>query len=101
MSLTVHDDVATIEDELPEAQAVNLAEEQVRVRIRDAAIEITGRRRLRAPLRIIAEQAGLSPAVVLDYFGSRRQLLLACDEYIAETSRLSKSQAIQAMSPDA
>lgn len=82
-----------------EEAGVHIAEEQLRDRIRDVAINQVGRHGFRTPLRIIADAAGVSQEVLLDMFGSKAALLRACDDYIAEAIRTSKSQALQSMSP--
>lgn len=83
-----------------ESAAVDIAEEQLRTRIRDAAIEHIGRHGRKTPLRAIADAAGVSQDVLVDFFGSRRNLLKACDDHIADVIRTSKSQALHTMSPD-
>jgi AcrR family transcriptional regulator len=76
-----------------------IAEEHVRSQIRDAAIDQVGRHGFRTPVKTIAYAAGVSAEVVLDMFGSKAALLRACDDYIAESVRTSKSAALQSMSP--
>lgn len=68
-------------------------------RIRDAAIDQVGRHGFGVGLRKIAEAAGVSAALVIHHFGSKDGLLTACDDYIAETIRQQKSQAIQTSDP--
>lgn len=68
-------------------------------RIRDAAIDQIGRHGFRVGLRKIADAAGVSAALVIHHFGSKDGLLAACDDYIAETIRQQKSQAIQTNNP--
>ena len=54
-----------------------------RSRIRDSAIELFGSRGFSGTtIRAIAEQAGVSAALVIHHFGSKDALRLACDEYI-------------------
>lgn len=79
---------------------VEHAQEQLHARIRDAAIEQIGRRGFKTPLRVIADAAEVNQEVVTDLFGSKRGLLETCDDYIAETIRTAKSQALESMSPD-
>ncbi len=75
-------------------------ERQLRERIRDAAIKRVGLYGFKTPLRKIADEAGVSQEVLLGLYGSRRDLLKSCDDYIAELIRSSKSQALQSHSPD-
>ncbi|MCV7282609.1 TetR family transcriptional regulator [Mycolicibacterium flavescens] len=75
-------------------------EEALRVRIRDAAIDQIGRHGFRTPVRTIAGAAGVPPDVLLDLYGSKQKLVSACDEYIAETVRTMKSDALQSTSPE-
>jgi AcrR family transcriptional regulator len=68
-------------------------------RIRDAAIEQFGERGFGVGLRAIAEAAGVSAALVIHHFGSKDGLRKACDDYIAEEIRTSKSEALQSNDP--
>lgn len=68
-------------------------------RIRDAAIEQFGQRGFDVGLRTIAEAAGVSAALVIHHFGSKDGLRKACDDYIAEEIRESKSEAMQSNDP--
>ena len=68
-------------------------------RIRDAAIEQFGEHGFGVGLRAIAEAAGVSAALVIHHFGSKDGLRKACDDYIAETIRGSKSEALQSNDP--
>jgi TetR/AcrR family transcriptional regulator, regulator of cefoperazone and chloramphenicol sensitivity len=68
-------------------------------RIRDAAIEQFGEHGFGVGLRAIAEAAGVSAALVIHHFGSKDGLRNACDEYIAEQIRDSKSEALQSNDP--
>src|SRR5271168_3226863 len=64
-------------------------------RIRDAAIEQFGQRGFGVGLRAIAEAAGVSAALVIHHFGSKEGLRKACDDFVAEEIRSTKSEAIQ------
>lgn len=56
-----------------------------RARIRQAAIAIFAERGFtRATMRLIAERAGVSPALVVHHFGSKVGLREACDDYLQE-----------------
>ena len=68
-------------------------------RIRDAAIEQFGQQGFDVGLRAIAEAAGVSAALVIHHFGSKDGLRKACDDYIAEEIRSSKSEALQSKDP--
>lgn len=68
-------------------------------RIRDAAIEQFGKHGFGVGLRAIAEAAGVSAALVIHHFGSKEGLRNACEDYIAETIRGNKSEALQSNDP--
>ncbi|OBK45837.1 TetR/AcrR family transcriptional regulator [Mycobacterium sp. 1081908.1] len=68
-------------------------------RIRDAAIEQFGEHGFGVGLRAIAEAAGVSAALVIHHFGSKEGLRNACDEYIAEEIRDTKSETIKSNDP--
>ncbi|OMC40664.1 TetR family transcriptional regulator [Mycobacterium sp. IS-2888] len=68
-------------------------------RIRDAAIEQFGQRGFDVGLRAIAEAAGVSAALVIHHFGSKDGLRKACDDFIAEEIRETKSETIQSNDP--
>ncbi|MGD1253020.1 TetR family transcriptional regulator [Mycobacterium seoulense] len=68
-------------------------------RIRDAAIEQFGEQGFGVGLRAIAEAAGVSAALVIHHFGSKDGLRKACDDYIAEEIRTSKSEALKSNDP--
>jgi TetR/AcrR family transcriptional regulator, regulator of cefoperazone and chloramphenicol sensitivity len=68
-------------------------------RIRDAAIEQFGQHGFAVGLRTIAEAAGVSAALVIHHFGSKEGLRKACDDYVAEEIRDSKSEALTSNDP--
>jgi AcrR family transcriptional regulator len=68
-------------------------------RIRDAAIERFGDQGFGVGLRSIAEAAGVSAGLVIHHFGSKDGLRRACDDYVAEEIRKSKSEAMQSGDP--
>jgi len=68
-------------------------------RIRDAAIEQFGEHGFDVGLRVIAKAAGVSAALVIHHFGSKDGLRKACDDYVAESVRTSKSETIQSSDP--
>lgn len=56
-----------------------------RARIRNAAIELIGSHGFeRASLRLIAQAAGVSPALVVHHFGDKNGLRAACNAYVTE-----------------
>ena len=70
-------------------------------RIRDAAIEQFGQHGFDVGLRAIAKAAGVSAALVIHHFGSKEGLRLACDDFVAESVRQSKSESLQTSDPAA
>jgi AcrR family transcriptional regulator len=70
-------------------------------RIRDAAIEQFGQQGFDVGLRVIAKAAGVSAALVIHHFGSKDGLRKACDDFVAETVRASKSESIRSSDPAA
>jgi AcrR family transcriptional regulator len=68
-------------------------------RIRDAAIEQFGEHGFGVGLRTIADAAGVSAALVIHHFGSKDGLRNACDDYIAEEIRSTKSEALKSNDP--
>ncbi|GFG54645.1 TetR family transcriptional regulator [Mycolicibacterium agri] len=68
-------------------------------RIRDAAIELVGERGFGVGLRTIAQKAGVSAALVIHHFGSKDNLLRACDEYIADQIRETKTESLRTPDP--
>ncbi len=68
-------------------------------RIRDAAIGQFGQHGFGVGLRTIAEAAGVSAALVIHHFGSKDGLRKACDDFVVEEIRTSKSETIQSSDP--
>ncbi|MDT5115323.1 MAG: hypothetical protein QOE30_1062 [Mycobacterium sp.] len=68
-------------------------------RIRDAAIDQFAQHGFAVGLRTIAEAAGVSAALVIHHFGSKEGLRKACDDYVAEEIRNSKSEALTSNDP--
>jgi TetR/AcrR family transcriptional regulator, regulator of cefoperazone and chloramphenicol sensitivity len=68
-------------------------------RIRDAAIDQWGQHGFNVGLRSVADAAGVSAALVIHHFGSKDGLRRACDDYIAEEIRQSKSESIRSSDP--
>lgn len=72
----------------------------IRTRIRDMAIELFGQHGFdTTELSAVAEAAGVSTPLVIQEFGSKEGLRKACDDYILESIRTAKSEALQSMSP--
>jgi AcrR family transcriptional regulator len=68
-----------------------------RARIRDAAIACFADRGVSdTPVRAIAAQAGVSPALVIHHFGSKDRLRVACDQHVAAIIRQGKQEAVAA-----
>ncbi|MBO0841973.1 MAG: TetR family transcriptional regulator [Nocardioides sp.] len=65
-----------------------------RARIRDAAVLRFATDGFGAPVRAIAADVGVSPALVIHHFGSKDALRKECDEYILTTTRQLKNEAI-------
>jgi AcrR family transcriptional regulator len=66
-----------------------------RARIRDAAmLEFAEHGAKGATIRGIAKAAGVSPALVQHHFGTKEALRRACDEYVIETIRETKQEAL-------
>lgn len=70
-------------------------------RIRDAAIGQFGEQGFDVGLRAIAKAAGVSAALVIHHFGTKDGLRTACDDFVAETIRASKSESLQTSDPAA
>ena len=68
-------------------------------RIRDAALAQFGEHGFAVGVRAIADAAGVSPGLVIHHFGSKDGLRKACDEYVAEQVRSSKSESLQSHDP--
>jgi AcrR family transcriptional regulator len=68
-------------------------------RIRDAAIAQFGEHGFGVGVRAIADAAGVSAGLVIHHFGSKEGLRKACDDYVAEEIRSSKSEAMKSNDP--
>jgi AcrR family transcriptional regulator len=68
-----------------------------RARIRDAAITRFAEDGVDATsIRVVAAEAGVSPALVIHHFGSKDALRVACDEHVAAIIREQKRAALGA-----
>ncbi|GIG41236.1 TetR family transcriptional regulator [Cellulomonas phragmiteti] len=65
-----------------------------RARIRDAAVVRYAREGFRVGLRVIAEDAGVSAALIVHHFGSKDGLRAACDAHVLRQIREAKEQAL-------
>ncbi len=66
-------------------------------RIRDAAIELFGSKGFeRTSVRLIAERAKVSPALVIHHFDSKEGLRTACDDFVVEEFLGRKNEAVGA-----
>lgn len=64
-------------------------------RILRAAIEQFGHRGVQGTsLKAIAQEAGVSPALILHHYGSKDGLRVACDERVAQIVRTAKSDTV-------
>lgn len=70
-----------------------------RARIRDAAVARFGRDGFGVGLRVIAADAGVSPALVIHHFGSKDGLRTACDEHVLARILEEKRSAIGTAAP--
>lgn len=70
--------------ETPSASSPGRGDPDTAARIRDAAIDRFGRDGFTVGLRAIAEDAAVSPGLVVHYFGSKQGLRRACDERVRE-----------------
>lgn len=62
----------------------SISDLSVKARIRNEAINTFGRHGFRgSTVRMIAEAAEVSPALVIHYFGSKEQLISSCDDYVS------------------
>lgn len=73
------------------AGAVDLT---TRARIRDAAVARYGREGFGVGLRVIAEDAGVSAALIVHHFGSKDGLRAECDAHVLAAIRESKERAL-------
>src|SRR4051794_2176134 len=64
-----------------------------RARIRDASIRRFGRDGFGVPVRALAAEAGVSPALVIHHFGSKEALRAACDEHVLRMIREAETEA--------
>lgn len=76
------------------AQGAPDADLTTRARIRDAAVARYARDGFDVPLRVVAEDAGVSAPLILHHFGSKAALRAACDAHVLDVVRRAKEQAL-------
>jgi TetR/AcrR family transcriptional regulator, regulator of cefoperazone and chloramphenicol sensitivity len=72
-----------------------------RARIRDAAVRTFGAVGFDAPIRAVAAEAGVSPALVMHHFRTKEQLRAACDEHVLRVVREAETDAFTRSGPGA
>lgn len=71
-----------------------------RTRIRDAALELFADAGVAGTsVRAVARRAEVSTALVLHHFGSKDQLRVACDQYVASVVRAQKTSSVTGSDP--
>ncbi|WP_218926037.1 TetR/AcrR family transcriptional regulator [Xylanimonas oleitrophica] len=65
-----------------------------RARIRDAAVARFAAEGFGAPVRAVAADAGVSPALVIHHFGSKERLRHECDQHVLALIRAAKNENI-------
>lgn len=91
---TPHDPADTPADPPPPDPATT------RERIRDAAVARYARDGFGVGLRAIAEDAGVSAALIIHHFGSKDGLREACDEHVLRTIAEAETTTMVGTSPD-
>ncbi|MFW0795807.1 TetR family transcriptional regulator [Gordonia sp. CPCC 205515] len=66
-----------------------------RARLRDAAIDVFARDGFDAPVRTIADAAGVSPGLVIHHFGSKANLRAECDAHVLRVTRETNERALE------
>jgi AcrR family transcriptional regulator len=69
-------------------------DQTARARIRDAAILRFGQEGFGAGLRTVAQDAGVSPALVVHHFGTKHGLRAECDAYVLGSIRELKEKSL-------
>ncbi|GAB3175014.1 TetR family transcriptional regulator [Myceligenerans halotolerans] len=70
-------------------------DQTARARIRDAAVQCFATGGFGASVRAIAQEAGVSPGLVMHHFGSKDTLREVCDEHVLAQIRELKNQNIE------
>ena len=76
------------------------ADLHTRARIRDAAVARFGAEGFDVGLRAIAEDAGVSAALILHHYGSKAGLRAACDEHVQDVILTAKLDSVSAAGPE-
>jgi AcrR family transcriptional regulator len=71
-----------------------------RARIRDAAVDRFARDGFGVGLRAIADDAGVSAALIIHHFGSKDGLRAACDDHVLRIIAEAETTAVAGTSPD-
>lgn len=95
------DETVIVTEDTHAGTPLTAAAQDAHARIRDVAIEQFGRHGFDAGLQAIADAADVSQVLILHHFGSKEGLRKACDDYILESIRTSKSEVLQSASPTA
>lgn len=77
-----------------QGDAGRTADLTTRARIRDAAVARYAREGFGVGLRAVAEDAGVSAALIVHHFGSKAGLRAACDAHVLQVVREAKEQAL-------
>ncbi|WP_017604707.1 TetR/AcrR family transcriptional regulator [Nocardiopsis alkaliphila] len=70
-----------------------------RARIRDAALTRFGKDGFGVSVRAIAEEAGVSPGLVIHHFGSKDKLRAVCDEHVRQVITDTKTASVVSHDP--
>src|SRR3954454_24794409 len=70
-----------------------------RARIRDAAVQRFGREGFAVPVRAIAQDAGVSPALVIHHFGSKDGLRAETDAHVLRVLREVETESLVTAAP--
>jgi AcrR family transcriptional regulator len=70
-----------------------------RARIRDAAVRRFARDGFGVPVRVLAADAGVSPALVIHHFGSKAELREECDRHVLQAIREAETQSVVGAAP--
>jgi AcrR family transcriptional regulator len=70
-----------------------------RARIRDAAVQRFALDGFGVPVRAIAQEAGVSPGLVIHHFGSKEGLRKVCDEHVLRCIREAEEESIITAAP--
>src|ERR1700739_409044 len=97
MMTTVNTEMVT--DDTIAGRPMTATADDVHTRIRDAAIDQFGRHGFDVGLQAVADAPEATQVLIIHHCGSQEGLRQACDDYILETVRASKSEALESASP--